>query len=194
MKTPAVIASATLVASIACNVTYADDAGLKRCANIGSPLERLECYDALARSIDLAPAKPPAARAPVAAPRVAANPAPAPTVAPAPAPVPEPVSTAPPQPTPAAGTTTQPADFGFEEKRMRESSDNLTARYDGEFSGWSGQTLFKLDNGQVWRQAQNGRVSYRRSRPLITIKKGAFGSYRLSVEGLNKTIRVKRVK
>ena len=112
-----------------------------------------------------------------------------------PAPAPPPVRTQPaPAPAPVAGAKQEPADFGFEDKRRNESDEPLTASYDGEFSGWSGQTLFKLDNGQVWRQSQSGRVSHRRSRPVITIKKGAFGSYRLSVDGLNKTIRVKRVK
>jgi hypothetical protein len=155
----------------------ADDSALAGCAKIASPLDRLECYDALAHRLQVVPAAPGSASAPVA---------PAAPVAPT-----APVAVAAPQTQAAAAA---PADFGFESQRINETPDEVNARYDGEFLGWSGQTLFKLDNGQVWKQAQSGRVSYRRSNPAVTIRKGAFGSFRLSVEGLNKTIRVKRIK
>ncbi|MEL6210134.1 MAG: hypothetical protein AAFR44_08120, partial [Pseudomonadota bacterium] len=158
------------------------------------PLDRLECYDALARTVGAPPA-PPAARAPAPAPA----PAPAATRTPAPA-----VAAAePPAPAPAAdktGTATPPVvsnraeEFGFENERLKKDTTEVVAYYDGEFTGWSGGTLFKLDNGQVWKQSQSGRVYFVKDRPKITIQRGAFGSYRLSVEGLNRTVRVKRVK
>ncbi len=160
------------------NTAQADDSAMARCAAIASPLDRLECYDQLASMMKVAP--PPAPPAVAAAP-----PAPVPTVAAAPAPAPA--------PTPEFSKEDRD-DFGFEGRRIEETPDEFSARYDGDFSGWSGQTLFKLENGQVWKQAQTGRVSFRRSRPMITIRKGAFGSFRLSVEGLNRTIRVKRIK
>ena len=175
-----VINSAALIAITACHWAAADTAGLKRCANIGSPLDRLECYDALARSTGAAPLSPRPASPPT---RAAAKPAPAPlpTVKPA-------------EPVPVADKKADPSDFGFTGKRARETPKKVTAHYDGEFTGWSGQTLFKLENGQVWRQTESGRMAFQRDRPLITIKRGAFGGYKLSVEGSNRTVRVKRVK
>ncbi len=160
----------------------ADDRAMARCASIASPLDRLECYDALAQTMQVAP---PPAPAPVAAVPTVAAPIPTPETAPMPTPAPAPVPKV---------TSADKEDFGFEARRIEETPDEFSARYDGEFSGWSGQTLFKLENGQVWKQSQQGRVSYRRSRPMITIRKGSFGSFRLSVEGLNKTVRVKRIK
>lgn len=168
----------------------ADDRAMARCAAVASPLDRLECYDALARTMRVAPTPAPA---PVAAVPPVAAPIPgrdAPTAV-ATAPSREPLPTS--APTPDA-TIEDQQDFGFEAKRIEEEPEEFSARYDGDFSGWSGRTLFKLENGQVWKQTQSGRVSHRRSRPMITIRRGAFGSFRLSVEGLNRTIRVKRVK
>lgn len=158
-------------------VTFADDAALVQCARIASPLDRLECYDALAATLETKPEPAPAR----AAASDGARKAPAVT-AQATEPAQKPAAAAP------------VAEFGFESRRIEETPDEVTAHYDGEFTGWSGQTLFKLDNGQVWKQAQSGRVSFRKSNPVVTIRKGAFGSFRLSVEGLNKTIRVKRIK
>jgi hypothetical protein len=36
--------------------------------------------------------------------------------------------------------------------RVRRT-DAVESRIDGEFTGWSGETTFKLQNGQVWRQS-----------------------------------------
>jgi hypothetical protein len=87
-----------------------------------------------------------------------------------------------------------PAEFGFDERRSSAVPDEIQTRYDGEFSGWSGNTLFRLENGQVWKQAQSGRSSYRAAHPVVTIKRTALGSYRLLVEGSDESIRVERVK
>jgi hypothetical protein len=50
-----------------------------------------------------------------------------------------------------------------------------------------------LENSQVWRQAEEGRLVFRSTAPLITIRRGAFGTYRLSVEGINRSVRVRRL-
>lgn len=164
----------------------ADDAGLTRCARIASPLDRLECYDALARAQNATPPVLQRAPTPATEPTVATAPTP-----PAPAPAPAPTQVRADEPAPLVDA---PENFGFENQIFNTTNQEIVARYEGEFTGWSGGTLFKLDNGQVWKQAQSGRVSHRRDNPVITIKKGSLGSFRLSVEGLNRTVRVKRVK
>ena len=84
-------------------------------------------------------------------------------------------------------------DFGFDD-RQSGGPAQVQSRYDGEFTGWSGNTLFRLENGQVWKQAQSGRVSARAARPKVTIKRATLGGYRMSVEGLSDSIRVERVR
>jgi hypothetical protein len=86
------------------------------------------------------------------------------------------------------------ADFGFAGRESGGGAQQVQSRYDGEFTGWSGNTLFRLENGQVWKQSQSGRVDFRASRPLVTIKRSALGAYRLNVQGLDQSIRVERVK
>lgn len=85
-------------------------------------------------------------------------------------------------------------DFGLEMQQARDSADQIESRYDGFFKGWDGATVFRLENGQVWKQSESGRLSLKAERPMITIKRGWFGAYYLNVEGANKSIRVKRIK
>ena len=88
------------------------------------------------------------------------------------------------------------ARFGIEQvERKAESPDVLESRLVGDYEGWFGDTRFELENGQVWRQVQSGRARYRGPpNPKVWIRKRAFGSYRLQVEGSNKTVRVERVR
>lgn len=91
------------------------------------------------------------------------------------------------------------ADFGKEQVRTQpKAQDNapesITARLQGEFRGWEGKTIFRLDNGQVWQQRVGDRWrSPKRMDPVVTIERGRFGYY-LSVEGSRRSIGVKRLK
>jgi len=71
--------------------------------------------------------------------------------------------------------------------------DEIQSRLIGEFTGWRGNAVFRLENGQVWRQADSDRLAYAADSPLVTIRRGAFGTYRLTVEGLNRSTRVRRI-
>jgi hypothetical protein len=74
-------------------------------------------------------------------------------------------------------------------------TDGVVSRIAGEFSGWSGQTQFKLENGQVWEQAESGSMrGVSVDSPAVTIKPAFMGSWLLKVEGYNQAIRVRRVK
>jgi hypothetical protein len=86
------------------------------------------------------------------------------------------------------------ADFGFEGRDAADDVQQIQSRYDGEFTGWSGNTLFRLENGQVWKQSQSGRIAYRATRPAVTIRRSTLGAYRMSVQGLDQSVRVERVK
>ncbi|MBV6412255.1 MAG: hypothetical protein IT479_02730 [Xanthomonadales bacterium] len=79
---------------------------------------------------------------------------------------------------------------GFENARREEFGSRIL----GAFKGWSGKTEFHLENGQVWQQVENDRYIVDLVDPAVTIKPGAFGSWRLKIEGLNRTTLVKRIR
>jgi len=63
----------------------------------------------------------------------------------------------------------------------------------GEFEGWSGETIFKLSNGQIWQQAEyDYEYEYEYNPKVMIYRKG--GEYRMKVEGLEASIAVKRIK
>ena len=56
-----------------------------------------------------------------------------------------------------------------------ERNQTIKATIKGKFSGWSGKTIFKLSNGQVWRQRIKGNWRYRAESPSVEIKKNFYG-------------------
>lgn len=72
----------------------------------------------------------------------------------------------------------------------------VTRRVDGVLHGWSGKTVFHLENGQIWRQRGTDSWSAGKSldHPKATIKPAAFGSWLLKIDGYNATTRVERVR
>lgn len=139
-------------------------AAVQRCADITRGTERLDCYDALLRV--------PAFLAPAQS-RAPESPA---------------------EPTRAVVSDVE--GFGSEliEDDERDVPQQIQSRLVGEFTGWRGNTEFRLENGQVWRQAGEGRLVYNANAPLITIRRGAFSAYRLSVEGVKSSVTVRRVR
>ena len=84
--------------------------------------------------------------------------------------------------------------FGNERiAQVEDETDQITSRILGEFKGWSGYTKFQLENGQVWKQSSEGLLIVRINNPTVTIKKSFFGTYNLNVEGVNSTIKVRRI-
>jgi hypothetical protein len=161
-----------------------------KCARIANDAQRLSCYDRLATELielgltspgDTAPppAEPPAA--PVAA-----------------ASEPDEQPAAPVGATGGGAASVASNDEAFGLERVEDAQDKdvklIRSRYVGEFTGWDGKTTFTLENGQVWEQIESGRMAWKATNPMITIKRGFMGSYMLSVEGVNKKVRVKRIK
>lgn len=65
----------------------------------------------------------------------------------------------------------------------------------GHFAGWSGASVFTLDNGQVWKQAESGGATCpERDNPGVTLKPMLLGSWLMYVEGCGQSVRVQRIR
>jgi hypothetical protein len=67
-------------------------------------------------------------------------------------------------------------------RTVREESANtrIEALVSEDFGGWSGNTVFRLDNGQLWRQRLPGRFRYRGEAREVVIEANALGLYRMT--------------
>ncbi len=156
------------------------------------------------------------APAAIAAPAVAApvltTPAPAPVVVPVPtvdssapappAPAAPPAPVAPttpevPEPVVVASTETVAANddlFGKEDELELTLPERITSYIDGEFTGYERGAIFKLENGQVWEQAESKEWDHNASHPAVEIYRRSLGSYRLKLAAYNRSVRVRRIK
>lgn len=73
------------------------------------------------------------------------------------------------------------------------SPDVIESRIEGEFEGWDGDTIFKLENGQIWQQSSYAYTYHYAYRPEVLIYK-TNGRYKMKVEGIDETIYVERIK
>ncbi|MBT8145028.1 MAG: hypothetical protein KJO55_10025, partial [Gammaproteobacteria bacterium] len=141
-------------------------AEVEHCLEIANDKARLACYDKASGRIPTTEVSKPATTPPgppvvnlPSAPEPAAEPVQPRSVSAAPAPV---------TPTPPAAA--QPAETFGQEQLDADQTREITSRYDGEFTGWTGKTLFRLENGQVWRQSESGRFRANLDRPMVTIE------------------------
>jgi len=73
--------------------------------------------------------------------------------------------------------------------------DSVTSSIPGEFKGWKNGDKIKLANGQIWQIKDSSATLYHKaSNPKVTVYKGMFGSFRMKIDDLNKSVSVKRVK
>jgi len=143
---------------------------LGACLQITGMLQRLACYDGVARAVS-------PVSAPRNAPRAATTFAPAPLAAP-------PVAAA------GLGSERLPRLASAAPKTPQQMIAGVASvSYDGR-----GRFTITLDNGQVWRQLDGDTAQLKGARfPAVRISRGALGSYDLNVVGRNATYRVSRV-
>jgi hypothetical protein len=81
-----------------------------------------------------------------------------------------------------------------EESEEEQERTTITSNLAGRFSGWDGQTTFKLKNGQVWVQSDKDKFYTKEIlNPVVIIEPAMFGTWRLSIEGFDENCRVKRI-
>jgi hypothetical protein len=72
-------------------------------------------------------------------------------------------------------------------------SPAIETRIAGDIEGWEGETVFKLDNGQIWEQAAYAYTYFYAFRPEVTIYQTSLGC-RMKVEDEDETVLVRRIK
>jgi hypothetical protein len=81
-----------------------------------------------------------------------------------------------------------------ENNEKDEGRATITSNLVGSFSGWDGQTTFKLENGMIWTQADKDKFYIKEVvNPVVIIEPGMFGSWHLHIEGHDSECRVKRI-
>ncbi|WP_237065455.1 hypothetical protein [Microbulbifer guangxiensis] len=82
--------------------------------------------------------------------------------------------------------------FGQEQKRIvEEAPEQITAQISEVQEGAYGKAIITLDNGQVWRQNDSGRVRWSAG-DRIVVERGLFGSFFMKPAQGGRKIRVKR--
>lgn len=114
--------------------------------------------------------------------------------APVPVPAAAPAVAAPLATTSAAPAASSVSNFGKEmlSGELRGEPKRIESQIVGSFSGWHGNTLFKLANGQVWQQTDSSSYDSNLQNPQVVIKRLGFG-YLLTLTGHGATVFVKRV-
>jgi len=91
-------------------------------------------------------------------------------------------------------TSTNEDRRGLKSEKEDEDRSTITSNIVGKFRGWDGQTIFKLDNGMIWAQADKDKFYTKEvENPAVIIKPGMFGTWRLHIEGHGSECRVTRI-
>jgi hypothetical protein len=77
--------------------------------------------------------------------------------------------------------------------RQATPAEVIESQIDGEFSGWDGETIFKLTNGQIWQQAAYAYTYTYKYRPKVLVFRSSDG-YQMQVEGMDNRIWVTRLR
>ncbi|MBT8047105.1 MAG: hypothetical protein HKO99_11610 [Xanthomonadales bacterium] len=79
------------------------------------------------------------------------------------------------------------------EKEKQEKDKEIMAKVIPAFRGWSGKTVFRLDNGQTWQQRQAGRLRYSDGDSRVVIRRNIIGKYIMKHEDSGRAIGVERI-
>ncbi|MDB6169977.1 MAG: hypothetical protein JWM88_2841 [Verrucomicrobia bacterium] len=96
---------------------------------------------------------------------------------------------------------TRPASPGFFAKakvRLTPGTEveygEIESRIAGTFTGWSGSTIFTLENGQRWKVANGGEYySTAVKNPGVKVYPAGLGGFWMQIEGVGPRVRVKPV-
>jgi hypothetical protein len=69
----------------------------------------------------------------------------------------------------------------------------IETQVDGEFSGWEGETIIKLINGQIWQQTEYHYEYHYAYMPKVLVYLSGSG-FKMKVEGTEQAIGVQRLR
>ncbi len=77
-----------------------------------------------------------------------------------------------------------------------DKAETLESRLVGNFSGWSGRSTFRLENGQLWTQANSDSYEYAPTlhTPAVKISPASMGTFWLEIAGVHQRCRIKPLK
>jgi hypothetical protein len=96
-----------------------------------------------------------------------------------------PAASVPADKTPEAFGLAKPTDNGVE---------SVESSIEGDLNGWNKNDRIRLANGQVWLVTDDVPGVFRVTNPKVTIHRGLLGAYYLSIDGKNRSVRVKRLR
>jgi hypothetical protein len=87
-----------------------------------------------------------------------------------------------------------PAARGAQSSRpAAQAAEVIDSQIDGEFTGWDGETVFRLMNGQIWQQASYAYTYHYAFMPKVLIFR-AGGGYQMQVDGVEGRIAVRQLR
>jgi hypothetical protein len=94
-----------------------------------------------------------------------------------------------------ATTDEYPGSYTTEEQKKKDSEVKyeLVAKIVPSFRGWSGKTVFTLDNGQVWRQRTPGSLRYSGSDSTVIITQNMIGKFIMKHLDTGRSVGVRRI-
>ena len=79
-----------------------------------------------------------------------------------------------------------------EEVQQAAQEHEITSALVPPFNGWSGNTRFRLDNGQVWQQRRGGNYAHHGDDLRVTISKNFMGYFKMTLLSNGKSVQVSR--
>jgi hypothetical protein len=96
-----------------------------------------------------------------------------------------------------ATTDEYPGEYTTQKEKKKKKKDKvkfeLRAKVIPEFRGWSGKSVFVLDNGQVWRQRTPGSMRYSGGDSNIIITQNWMGKFIMNHPASGRSVGVRRI-
>lgn len=96
------------------------------------------------------------------------------------------------EPEPERGTPEER--FGMEKKVLELGGDEMSSTAIGEFRLWNKGQRIELENGQVWEITNDTNLFHKATNPRVTIEKGLFSAFYLHIDGVSKSLKVRRIR
>lgn len=96
-------------------------------------------------------------------------------------------------------TEEYPGTYTTQEQKQKQKEKEKKVKYElvakvvPAFRGWSGKTVFVLDNGQVWRQRTPGSLRYSGNDFTVIITQNLLGKFLMEHQDTGRSIGVRRI-